>query len=1178
MKHSRFVHLHLHTQYSLLDGAIRPKELFEEAKKLKMPAVAMTDHGNIFGAVEFYELGLKYGVKPIIGCEVYVAPASRTDRTPPKRGSAEETIAHHLVLLVKNIKGYKNLCKLLTTAYIEGFYYKPRIDKELLREHNEGLIALSACLHGEVSQNLNLGRAERAEAAAREYKEIFTNNRFFFEIQDNDLEEQKKVNKALVQLGKKLGIQPVATNDCHYLKRDDARYHDILLCIQTGKTFNDPNRMRFTGQSYYFKTPEEMEAAFTELPEAISNTIEIAERCNLELNLGEYHLPEFPLPKGETLETRLEKKSREGVEERLRHMKERGVDPESRKWKYYERLEKELKVIERMGFPGYFLIVADFIEHAKELGIPVGPGRGSAAGSLVAYALGITTLDPIRYNLLFERFLNPDRISLPDIDIDFCFEGRDDVIKYVADKYGPENVTQIITFGVMKARAVIRDVGRVLDMPYGEVDKIAKLIPNRLDITVGDALKEEPQLKKLTEDDGRVAELIDAARALEGLPRHASTHAAGVVISNKPLVEYLPLYKGPKDEITTQFPMAAVEKIGLVKFDFLGIKTITVIDRAVKEVRRNRGVELVIEDARLDDRATYELISNGNTNGVFQLESSGMKELLRKLQPENFEHLIAAVALYRPGPLQSGMVDDFIKGRHGKANIRFEVPELKAILENTYGVMVYQEQVMEIARVLAGFTPGEADVLRKAMGKKVPEVMLDQRARFLQGAKEKKVPPKKAEKIFDLMEHFAGYGFNKSHSAAYALIAFQTAYLKAHFPVEFMAALLSSNMGDSDKVMRYIGECRETGLLVKPPDVNESSMDFAVSGDSIRFGLAAVKNVGAAAIEAMIKAREEGEPYESLQDLLVRVDSRKVNKKVLESLIKSGAFDFTGRSRARLMASLEPEMELAQGAQRDRAIGQGSIFDVLPNDSGKEGNGNGNAPGVTVGPYTEWTEKEVLAFEKETLGFYISSHPLQSHAEELKLYATDTTETLKDAKTSKEVALAGIVAHVRETVTKKGSRMCFLRLEDLKGSVEVVVFSDVYKESRDVIGSEQPLLVLGKLERQTRRGSSPNASSGETEECKILATEIMLLSEADKVRSKKIHITAPAGGCSTEAFMDIKRLLQEHPGHSPVFLRLVYPDSGEVVLGLSEKLKVNPATEVFEKIKSVVAGAEIKIV
>ena len=1177
MQHSNFVHLHLHTQWSLLDGAIRPAELISLAKELKMPAVAVTDHGNLFGAIEFYQKAMSAGIKPIIGCEAYVAPGSRTDRTPPSRGGSPEA-SFHIVLLVKNAKGYQNLCRLLSSAYIEGFYYRPRIDKGLLKEHNEGLIALSACLHGEVSYWASMGQMDAALKAASEYKEIFAGRRFYLEMQHNGIEEQVKVNRALIEIGKKLDIPLVATNDCHYLRKTDARIHDILLCIQTGATVGEESRMRFSTEEFYVKTPEEMAAAFKDTPEAIANTIEIAERCNFELKLGEHHLPDFPVPEGETLDSLIEKKARAGLEKRLKAVTSVAETPESSILHYHERLQKELKVIKGMGYSGYFLIVNDFIEYARSKGIPVGPGRGSAAGSLVAYSLGITNLDPIRYNLLFERFLNPDRVSLPDIDIDFCFEKRDEVIRYVTGKYGPDNVTQIITFGQMKARAVIRDVGRALDMPYGEVDRIAKLVPAQLNITIESALEQEPKLKKLAEEDPRVKELIEAARALEGLPRHASTHAAGVVISNRPLTEYLPLYKGQKENIvTTQFAMKDVEKIGLVKFDFLGLKTLTVIDKTVKLVAKNRGEAIDIDTLPLNVPRTYEAIASGNTNGIFQLESSGMKDLIRKLKPETFEDLIAAVALYRPGPLQSGMVEDFINRRHKRVPIQYEVPELKDILENTYGVMVYQEQVMEIAKVLSGFTPGDADVLRKAMGKKLPEEMLIQKTRFIDGSRKREIPIKKAEKIFDLMAKFAGYGFNKSHSAAYALIAYQTAYLKAHYPVEFMAALLSSDMDTTDQVVKYINECRDMGIRVLPTDLNSSFKEFTVEGDAIRYGLGAVKNVGAAAIEEILSIREAG-PFASLLDFLTRVDSRKLNRKVAESLIKCGAFDFTGTPRAETFNSLDSAMGEAEGLQRDRLNGQQSIFEMLGGGGVRGGLGIGNRPAppaspahaaVAVTPQSPlWSEKEMLSYEKETLGFYFSSHPLAGLKEEFSLYTTSTVLALAETRNNAEVTVGGIVTNVKEIMTRKGDRMAFARLEDLTGSVEVIVFSDLYRKHSGIISSGTPILVTGRLDREEEEGA------------KLVASGFMTFEEASgpeqRIKARNTHIFVKTGSAAPGNLSLLKKTIEENPGNSRVFLHLIYPDGREVVLSASEDLSLSPLEETFKKIRDLFEGVEIK--
>ncbi|MBI3753659.1 MAG: DNA polymerase III subunit alpha [Deltaproteobacteria bacterium] len=1187
MQHANFVHLHLHTQYSLLDGAIRHDDLFKLAREYKMPALAMTDHGNMFGAIEFYEKASHHGIKPIIGCEVYVAPGSRFDRTAGRgnKEGAEYEGSHHLILLVKNIKGYRNLCRLATSAYLEGFYYKPRIDKELLKANSEGLIALSSCLHGEIPHLILNGNKEKALKAADEYKAIFNNNRFYLELQDNKLPEQKKVNEGLLEISKKLDVPIVATNDCHYLKREEAKAHDILICIQTGKTVTATDRLKFRTDEFYFKSPQEMETAFSSYPEAIKNTIEIAERCNLDFKLKEHHLPVFPVPDGEDIDIFFEKRAQHGLENRLRGMEQADLSAETpaqagrvgvkddgntaasvQKWRYYERLEKELKVIKAMGFSGYFLIVADFIDFAKKENIPVGPGRGSAAGSLVAYALGITNLDPIQHNLLFERFLNPDRISLPDIDIDFCIEGRDDVIRYVAEKYGKDNVSQIITFGQMKAKAVIRDVGRAMDIPYSEVDRIAKLVPNILNITIDDAMRQEPRLKELSDKDARIKELMDIAKTLEGLPRHASTHAAGVVISNKPLIEYLPLYKAPKEEVvTTQYAMKDVEKIGLVKFDFLGLKTLTVIDRVVKLLKQ-KGIELDIENVRLDDTETYKLLSSGNTNGIFQLESSGIKELLRKLKPSDFEDIMSVVALYRPGPLQSGMVDDFIKRKHGKAAIKYELPQLKEMLANTYGVIVYQEQVMEIAKVLAGFSPGDADVLRKAMGKKLPEEMVVQRERFIEGAKKNKVEQKKAEKIFDLMANFAGYGFNKSHSAAYALIAYQTAYLKAHYPVEFMAALLTADMGNTDNVIKYIGECREMAIEILPPDVNESRMDFTVTSPSIplvegdrgriRFGLAAVKNVGSAAIDVILKARKDGGPFASIVDFCTKVDLRKVNRRVIESLIKCGAFDSLGAKRARLMASIDKVMDISQATQRERENGQISIFQTI-------GGGNSGTATIELPQTEEWHDAQLLSYEKEALGFYITGHPLEKYAEELKHLANTDTDGIKERQDDAEVSIAGMVTAVKEINTKKGDRMAFITLEDLKGFVEVIVFSDVYKNTAPYLSSEAPVVIKGKIDK------------GE-EDVKIIAHTVYPLEQAKTMIVNVAHIKADAARLETVSLEKIKGVLSAHAGSCPVYIHLVWSDR-EVVIAVPDKLRVAPSEKFIKDIEMLLGDGSVVV-
>jgi len=842
-KHSDFIHLHVHSQYSLLDGAIRFEEAFDLAKKYRMNALALTDHGNMFGAVEFYQMAIKHGIKPIVGCEVYVAPGSRFEKKPIEGTEG----AYHLTLLVKNEAGYFNLLKLVSLAHLEGFYYKPRVDKELLGRYHEGLIALSGCLKGEVAAYAGRGEIKKAIQSAEDYRKIFDDRRFFIEIQNNGVENQLLLNDRLLEIANHLSLPVAATNDCHYLHRKDAKAQEVLLCIQTGKTLQDNDRMRFSSDEFYFKSPQEMADLFPNAPEAISHTAEIAEQCNLELRFDEKHIPRIAVPAGETAESYLERMAREGLERRLSRYREE-KDFRDRSGRYKARLEEELRIIKSMGFPGYFLIVYDFINYAKNHEIPVGPGRGSAAGSLVAYALNITDLDPIEYGLIFERFLNPGRkSSMPDVDVDFCMEGRDKVIQYVSERYGKENVAQIITFGKMQAKAVVRDVGRVLGIPYAEVDRIAKLIPNKIDITLEQALQQEAGLREAIAKDTRIASLFEIAASLEGLARHASTHAAGVVIANKPLMDYLPLQRGQNSEVVTQYPMKQVEAIGLVKFDFLGLKTLTVVDQTIHLIEKNRGLRVELSEIPLDDSEVYAVLGAGSNLGIFQLESSGMRDLLTKLKPQSFKDIIALVALYRPGPLDSGMVGEFIKRKHGQESIRYELPALEEILRDTYGVIVYQEQVMQIASALANFSLEDADNLRRAMAKKDALEMDRQKEKFLEGTKKNRISPKKAEKIFEQMETFGRYGFNKSHSAAYALLAYQTAYLKTHYPVEFMAALLTSEAQNADKIVKYISECREMKIEILPPDINESFKQFTVGGNQIRFGLTAVKNVGDAA-------------------------------------------------------------------------------------------------------------------------------------------------------------------------------------------------------------------------------------------------------------------------------------------------------------------------------------------
>jgi len=1142
MKHAEFVHLHLHTQYSLLDGAIRLDELFEKAKEYRMPALAITDHGTMFGAIEFYQQALKNGIKPIIGCEVYVAPGSRLDKTT--KGPSEAS--YHLILLAKNLAGYRNLMKLVSTAFFEGFYYKPRVDKELLRQHHEGLIALSACLQGEVPHFLVGGDRRRALQAADELKSIFSDGRFYLELQENKIPEQKKVNQGLMEIARELSLSLVATNDCHYLKKEDARAHEILLCIQTGKTLKDADRMRFSTDEFFFRSVGEMEDLFSYCPEAVRNTVEVAERCNLELKLNELQFPEFQVPPGETLDSFLEKSAHKGLEDRLAELRDFGQSPPLAIDYYRQRLQKEVGMIQKMGFSGYFLIVSDFIRYAKSRGIPVGPGRGSGAGSLVAYCLGITEIDPLVNGLLFERFLNPERVSPPDIDIDFCITGREEVIQYVRNKYGQDHVAQIITFGKMQARAVIRDVGRALDMAYGEVDRIAKMIPNTLNITLAEALQQEPRLSELARGNPEVKKLLTLAQSLEGLPRHASTHAAGVVISNRPLVEMVPLYRGQGNEIMTQYAMKDVEKIGLIKFDFLGLKTLTMIEDVIKRVEASRGERLDMRRLSLTDRKTYDLLCSGDTSGVFQLESSGMKDLVIRLMPERFEDLVALLALYRPGPLKSGMVDDFIKRKQGKTPIAYEVSELKEILEETYGVIVYQEQVMKIATKLANFSLAQADILRRAMGKKNAEEMAMQKKHFLEGAQKGKIAAKKAEKLFDLMGKFAEYGFNKSHSAAYALVAFQTAYLKAHYPVEFMAALLSSEMGVSDKILRHLGECREKKIEVLPPDVNESHSDFTVVGDKIRFGLAAVKNVGLAAIQSILSAREEKGNFTSLAEFCLKVDPRKVNKRVIESLVKCGAFESLGFSRSQLLAGLEEAMEWAQNVEREKANRQITMFRDLQNGGRKT---EPRLPGVPA-----WPENQRLAAEKETLGFYLTGHPLSSYVHILQRFTSMDTLRVQEAADGQEILIGGVVNSLKETNTKKGDRMAFVTLEDLNGVVEVIVFSDLYKNSSLLLKGEDPIFIKGRVD------------AGE-ENVKIIASEVLPFEQAVGKLTKSVHLRLRSEGLRREDLEAIREILQDCRGTCPAVLHLILPGQREAVIDLGDEWKLNSNDQLVSRVR-----------
>ena len=1120
---SDFVHLHCHSEYSLLDGAIRVKDLCSRAKDLGMPAVALTDHGNMHGALVFRQKAIDTGIRPIIGCEVYVAPGNRQD----KKATSSRQSAFHLVLLAQNHTGYQNLIKLVSEGYLSGFHYKPRVDKDLLRQYSEGLIALSACLAGEVSRTLMGQGMDAGVAMAREYAEIFP-DRYYLEMQANGLEDQNRLNQMLLDVAAETKLPLVATNDCHYLTQDDAEAHDILLCIGTQRTVLDKDRMRMGTTELYFKTMEEMEAAFSHCPEALSNTLKIAEQCDVQLELGKSHFPVYDLPEGVSIDEEFETMARNGLTNRLAT-----ITYEVDEKVYWARLDYELGVIKEMGFPAYFLIVQDFINWAKRNRIPVGPGRGSAAGSIVAWALKITNLDPLPYDLLFERFLNIERISMPDIDVDFCERRRLEVVRYVASKYGSDHVAQITTFGTMKAKAAIRDVGRALGMTFAETDRIAKLVPDEMKMTLTKALEMEPELQAMVVGSPQIEKLIDISKRLEGLSRHSSTHAAGIVISDKPMVEYLPLYKGKEGEIVTQYDMKLVEKVGLIKFDFLGLRTMTVVEDAL-DIIRGQGKEAPdLDNMALTDPKTYEIFCTGDTDGIFQVESSGMRKYLRMLKPSCFEDIIAMLALYRPGPLGSGMVDEFIKRKQGQIEVSYPHPSLEETLKPTYGVIVYQEQVMSCARVIANYSLGEGDLLRRAMGKKKPEEMAKQRARFMDGARENKIAESTAAEIFDLMEKFAEYGFNKSHSAAYALISYYTAFLKAHFPVEFMAALISSELTNTDKVFKYINACRELGIKVVPPDVNLSLARFSVKDGQVIFGMAGIKGVGEEAIDDIVAEREQNGLFKDIFDLCERVNLRKITKRTLESLIKAGALDCLGKSRAGHVALMDRAVAMGQKKAKEKAQGMINMLGLL---GGGSASGGANAAEVRPGmapedDIPEWGDEEKMRLEKEALGFFLSSHPLLRFRHELRRLNLTPLDELKELPGGHGVRVAGIVTSLREYINKKGDKMAFLQLEDLTGTGECTLFSDTYAACKELFGQDQPLLFEGKVDARTRPGDEEGPR-----ESKMLAEKVVLLSQAATESGEPVHIAAREEHCTPERLDALKAVLASHPGRLPVHM------------------------------------------
>ncbi|MCI5181808.1 MAG: DNA polymerase III subunit alpha [Candidatus Electrothrix sp. AW1] len=1371
-----FVHLHVHTQYSMLDGAIRLADLIDKTQAYGMNAVAVTDHGAMYGALEFYTKANKAGIKPLVGCEFYI---SETDHLIHDKSAGHN---FHIVLLAMNETGYRNLMKLASIAQTKGFYYKPRIDRKLLFAHQEGLIALTACLHGEIPWTITHHGLDKAKVKALELQQVF-GDRLYFEIQENGIPEQRTVNDGLMELGNDLGVKLVATNDCHYLNQEESYAHEVLLCIQTSKTINDANRFKFSTDELYFKPPDVMAKQFSYCPEALANTLEVADRCNLKLEFKENHFPIFPVPEGESLETLFEKACRDGLEQRLEHLRSlQEVSPELEQ-QYQERLEMEIGVIQEMGFSGYFLIVADFINWAKSQKIPVGPGRGSGAGSLAAFCMSITDIDPIPYGLLFERFLNVERVSMPDFDVDFCKERRDEVIDYVRQRYGgDDHVAQIVAYGSMKARAVLRDVGRVLEVPLPVVDKIAKLVPDELKITLKKAIKKEPRLRDAMQQDPAVQKLLTVAQVLEGLSRHKSTHAAGVVVSPKAMVEYLPVCVGSKKEILTQFDMKYTEMTGLIKFDFLGLKTLTVIDRALRLIKQDIGTWIDLSKIPMDDQRTYNLLCAGNSLGVFQLESDGMRELLIKMAPEQFTDLIALVALYRPGPLDSGMVDQFVETKHGRRPPEYPLPQIKPVLEETYGVIVYQEQVMKISNILASYSLGDADILRRAMGKKIPEVMEEERGKFMAGAKGNNIPEEKAAYVFDLMAKFAGYGFNKcvvgstrildaetgeritveelyqnqrsftvhalgkdskfrprkvldviengqkpvfelrtaqghritatanhpfrtldgwtllgdlkpgdriaaprrlpapgggcwaeqlsilpcglnstedtipadvcvwvdekrrradltwcelesrsgvcmrefmgkgsskkrgfrrstlarladffaskrlaalaesdifwdsvvsieprgqqqtfdltvekdhnfvadglivhnSHSAAYALVAYQTAYLKAHYPAQFLAALLSCDIDNTDKVVKYISECKQMSIPVLPPDINESYQDFTVINDRVRFGLGAVKNVGGSALELVIKEREKNGAYTGLADFCGRIDSSKVNRKVLENLIKAGAFDFVQAKRSQLMEVLDQALEHAKAVQRDRLSGQMSLFAVAGMGAGGDDQSTAE---ITFPSMEEWPDLQKLSYEKETIGFFLTGHPLDGVIETIRMVADAEIEALDSWREGQAVRVGGLIQQYKEIITKKGDRMAFAVLEDMTSRVEVIVFSDAFANCSHFLGKDEPLIVLGTIQ-QGERGA------------KIIAEDIYPLDQAIEQFTEQATVLLHADRIGRNKLIELKELIYQFHGATPITLTLHFDGRGEVDILPMKDITIRPCPDFFNKVKA----------
>lgn len=1155
-----FVHLHFHTEYSLLDGCCRVGKAVEQAKKLGMSALAITDHGVLYGAIDFYKKAKDAGIRPIIGCEAYMAHGSMKER---RREEETGSQANHQLLLCETDEGYANLMRLVSLGHLEGFYYKPRIDLETLARYSKGLIATSSCLNGQIPTRILRGDMDGALHLAGTYAEIFGKGNYFIELQQHGLEEQSVANRGLIEIAKKLSLPLIVTNDVHYLHPSDAEAHEVMLCMQTGTTMSDPKRLRYGSTQFYMKSGAEMLALFRDHPEALTNTVDIAERCHVELiRKGELHFPTYQVPEGYTQKEYLIKLGREGLRRRygiedVHHPKNEDEAAVVKRFFY------ELEIIEKTGFINYFLVVWDFINFAHENRIPVGPGRGSGAGSVVAYALGITGIDPLRYGLIFERFLNPDRVSPPDFDIDFCQWRRGEVIDYVKRKYGPENVAQIITFGTLGAKTIIRDLARVLEMPLSEADRLAKMIPEAPDMTLEKAMTESPDFRRAVTTESAAQQIMKYAKVLEGLPRNPGVHAAGVVIGEKPLIEIVPLTRDKSGAACTQFEMKPLEMVGLLKMDFLGLKTLTIIQEAIEAVERNHGVKIDLDRLPMDDKAVLDLLSRADTVAVFQVESSGMREMLKKIGVSRFEDLIALIALYRPGPMQ--FMDEFGDRKNGRAKIDYPHPKLEPVLKETYGIIVYQEQVQQAANVLAGFTLAQGDLLRRAMGKKDKDEMASMRAKFVEGcAKHSHLPAAKAEAIFDLIDKFAGYGFNKSHSAAYAVVSWQTAWLKAHYPVEFMAANLSIEISDNERIGELLAECQEMDIEILPPSVNESGVRFTAlppgseGRRAIRFGMAGVKNVGLGAVEAIVQERTKGGPFKGLIDFCARINSSLVNKKTIESLVRSGAFDFTGLPRARLFAGIETAMNRGAAVQRDRLAGQISLFDMLDPAESKDGD-------ESLPPAEPWPQSQNLAGEKELLGFYVSGHPLAALRSEIKRYSLHNIPALREAPDKTPTRVAGLVTQFAKRFTKKDQKpMATFRLESLDGMMEVVVFPAAFEQYAVHLRDEAPVLVCGELSREEERIS-------------VRASEIYPLSDAHRYFAQKLSLHVPEARATDEVFRAVRQILRGNPGEVPVTICIEYASGERVFIKAEHTFKTMATQRVIHEIEKVLGEGSVYV-